>query len=78
MATSELQRYTFLIPGQAPSYFYGYAKMIELTAEVKCALGPRFIAQHYHDFVLAQGLLDPAQLRAAVLSEFVAAERGPA
>jgi hypothetical protein len=74
MALQEVQRYTFLAPGQATSYFCGYTRLMELRNEVERALGPKFDRQKYHDFVLAQGLLPPALLRKAVLEEFVPAQ----
>ncbi|MGH9721837.1 MAG: DUF885 domain-containing protein [Bryobacteraceae bacterium] len=71
MARQEVERYTFRAPGQATSYFYGYLRLMELRAEVEKALGPRFHARKFHDFVLAQGLLPPDLMRKAALDEFV-------
>lgn len=71
MAKQETDRYTFRAPGQATSYFYGYMKLMELRKEVEKAMGPRFDALRFHDFILEQGLLPPAVLRKAVLAEFV-------
>ena len=75
MANQEVERYTFRTPGQACSYFYGYSKLIELRAETEKLMGPKFNVQQYHDFILSQGLLPPALLRNAVLSEFVNQKR---
>ncbi len=72
MATQEVQRYTFLAPGQAPSYFYGYTKLMELRKDVEGKMGARFNQQKFHDFILAQGLLPPELLRKAVMSELTA------
>jgi uncharacterized protein (DUF885 family) len=72
MATQEVQRYTFFAPGQAPSYFVGYSRLMELRTDVERALGKGFDRASYHDFVLAQGLLPPALLRKAVMDEYVA------
>jgi uncharacterized protein (DUF885 family) len=66
MAAQELDRYTFVSPGQATSYFYGYERLLELRALVEKAEGATFDARAFHDFVLAQGLLPPPLLRAAV------------
>jgi Bacterial protein of unknown function (DUF885) len=57
MATQEVDRYTFLAPGQAPSYFYGYTRLKALRADVEKQMGPKFHQQEYHDFILSQGLL---------------------
>jgi len=71
-ARSEVERYTFRAPGQATSYFYGYTKLVALRAEAEAALGVRFDARAFHDFVLDQGLVPPDALRAAVMERFVA------
>jgi uncharacterized protein (DUF885 family) len=44
---------------------------MELRAEVEKALGPKFVAKDFHDFLLAQGLLPPSLMRQAVLEEFL-------
>ena len=71
MATQEVERYTFRAPGQATSYFYGYSRLLQLRTDVERALGARFDALRFHDFVLGQGLLPPQLLRNAVMREFV-------
>lgn len=63
---SLLRRFTYLAPSQATSYFYGYTRMMELREETEAALGTKFQAKKFHDFVLSQGLLPPAQLGRAV------------
>lgn len=73
-AQSEVERYTFRAPGQATSYFYGFTRLMELRAEVESRMGPRFDAQRFHDFVLAQGILPPKLLRKAVMERFVGAQ----
>jgi uncharacterized protein (DUF885 family) len=71
MASSEADRYAFLAPGQATSYYYGYRNLQRLRTEVEMTLGDRFNQRKYHDFVLEQGLLPPDLLRTAVLEDFV-------
>ncbi len=75
MAEQELQRYTWRAPAQAPSYFYGYQRLQELRAGTEIALGAGFDRQRFNDFVLAQGLLPPSALAAAVADGFIPAER---
>ncbi|MGB6001606.1 MAG: DUF885 family protein, partial [Thermoanaerobaculia bacterium] len=58
-------------PGQAPSYFCGYSRLLELRADVERLLGGQFDRRVFHDFVLEQGLLPPTLLRRAVIGEFV-------
>lgn len=75
MSLQEVQRYTFLSPGQATSYFAGYTRLMELRAEVERILGPKFNRKKYHDFLLAQGLLPPGLIRQAVFEEFIPREK---
>ena len=70
-ATSEVERYTTKSPGQANSYFYGYNRLLDLRHETEIALGSRFNALRFHNFILAQGLLPPDLMRKAVLEDFV-------
>jgi len=74
MASSEADRYSFLAPGQATAYYYGYMNLQRLRTEVEMKLGDRFNQRKYHDFLLAQGLLPPDLLRQAVLEEFIPAQ----
>jgi hypothetical protein len=70
-ADEEVERFTYRMPGQANSYFYGYTKLIALRKEVEAAQGEKFQQKGFHDFVLAQGLLPPDLLRKAVMEGFV-------
>jgi Bacterial protein of unknown function (DUF885) len=74
-ATEEVERYTFRAPGQAPSYFDGYTRLLEIRTAAEKALGPKFNAQRFHDFILSQGLLPPDLLRKAIMEDFVASVR---
>jgi hypothetical protein len=71
LATEEVERYTFRSPGQAPSYFDGYTRLLEIRQSAEKALGPKFNGQRFHDFILSQGLLPPNLLRKAVMENFV-------
>jgi uncharacterized protein (DUF885 family) len=70
MTESEVERYMFRAPAQATSYFYGYSQLIALRPQVEKAMGSRFSAREFHDFILAQGLLPPELLKEAVLRQF--------
>ena len=74
MARSEADRYAFLAPGQATSYYYGFMNLQRLRTEVELKLGDRFNQRKYHDFVLEQGLLPPDLLRKAILEDFIPAQ----
>jgi uncharacterized protein (DUF885 family) len=73
MANSEVERYTFWSPGQAPTYFYGYTQLMRLRADTERAMGPRFDQLKFHQFVLDQGILPPALMRQAVMERLVGA-----
>lgn len=74
-ARQEVQRYTLKAPGQANSYFYGFTCMLALRKDTEQALGEKFNALRFHDFILSQGLLTPALISEAVMHEFVPAEK---
>jgi uncharacterized protein (DUF885 family) len=74
-AQQEVERYSIKAPGQANSYFYGFTKMLALRKDAEQALGTKFSALRFHDFILSQGLLPPALIRDAVMNEFVPAEK---
>ncbi|HEY2647812.1 MAG TPA: DUF885 domain-containing protein [Puia sp.] len=74
-AQQEVERYSLRAPGQANSYFYGFTKMVSLRKDTEQALGAKFNTLRFHDFILSQGILPPALIREAVMSEFVPAEK---
>jgi uncharacterized protein (DUF885 family) len=71
MTEQEVERYMFRAPAQATSYFYGYTQLLDLRPRVEKAMGSRFSAREFHDFILAQGLLPPELLREATMTNFV-------
>jgi uncharacterized protein (DUF885 family) len=75
MARQELDRYTFNMPGQAGSYFYGYSRIMQLRMETELTLGKQFNHRAYNNFLLDQGLLPPDQLAKAVREVFIPAQR---
>ena len=74
-ANEEVERYTFRSPGQANSYFYGFTRLLELRHETEQALGAKFDAMRFHDFLLAQGLLPPGLMKKAVEEHFIPQEK---
>jgi uncharacterized protein (DUF885 family) len=71
MAREEVERFTYRAPGQANSYFYGYTRLLSLRHDVEAALGAKFDAKRFHDFILSQGLLPPDLMRKALLQDFL-------
>jgi hypothetical protein len=70
-AKTEVDRYTFEMPGQATSYFYGYSRLEALRTRAEIALGKKFKEQPYHDFIISEGLLPLDLLDQAVMTRFV-------
>jgi uncharacterized protein (DUF885 family) len=68
-ATTEVERYTFRMPGQATSYFYGFTRLLSLRKEVEAKLGHRFDARTFHDAIIGEGYLPPDLMRAAILQK---------
>jgi uncharacterized protein (DUF885 family) len=68
-ATAEVERFTFRMPGQATSYFYGYTRLMALREEAQRKLGARFDPRAFHDAIIGEGLLPPDLLRVAVLKK---------
>jgi uncharacterized protein (DUF885 family) len=73
-AQSEVNRYTFVLPGQATSYFYGYSRLQALRTRAELAMGDKFNQKAYHDFIVSQGLLPLDALEQTVMSTFVSAQ----
>ena len=71
LAKSEVDRYTFLSPGQATAYYYGYTRLMTLRGETEVKLGPAFDRQKFNDFILSQGLLPPDLMTKAVDEIFI-------
>ena len=69
-AQQEINRYTAMLPGQAPSYFYGFERLMEIRQEVEQQQGQKFNQQQFHDFILSQGFMPQRLLREAVLEQF--------
>ena len=70
-AQSEVDRYSYRMPGQATAYYYGYVKLRALKTQAEIALGDRFNLKAFNDFIIAQGILPPALMKQAVLEEFI-------
>lgn len=70
MAKQEVDRYTFRAPGQATSYYYGYARLNALRTRVELAQAGKFEPLKFHDFIVNQGLLPFDLLEQAVIAEF--------
>jgi len=75
-AQEEVERFTYRMPGQANSYFYGFTRLMDLRKETEAALNSKFHQKAFHDFILAQGLLPPDLMRKAVMDGFVPGQKG--
>jgi uncharacterized protein (DUF885 family) len=70
-AQSEVDRYSYRMPGQATAYYYGYVKLRALKTQAEIVLGERFDLKAFNDFVIAQGILPPDLMREAVMNTFI-------
>ncbi|HEX4923109.1 MAG TPA: DUF885 family protein, partial [Bdellovibrionales bacterium] len=57
LAELEVERYTFDMPAQAPSYYYGLKKLLKAKSELREKIATPISERCFHDAVLAQGLL---------------------
>jgi uncharacterized protein (DUF885 family) len=62
------------MPGQAASYFYGYARIMKLRMETELTLGNVFDRLAFNNFLLEEGPLPPALLAKAVRERFIPAQ----
>jgi uncharacterized protein (DUF885 family) len=76
-AQTEVDRYTFRMPGQATAYYYGYENLQSLRSQTELRLKDQFDQKDYHDFLLAQGLLPPEVLNKAVEVNFIEPQLQP-
>jgi len=74
-ARQEVSQFASRPPGQANSYFFAYTTMLQLRKDTEAALGSKFNARRFHDFLLTQGLLPPSLLRQSVMEVFVPEEK---
>ncbi len=74
-AEEEVERFTYRMPGQAGSYFYGFTKLLAMRADADKALNGKLNLKAFHDFILAQGLLPPDLIHQAVMTHFVPVQR---
>jgi uncharacterized protein (DUF885 family) len=75
MAQQEVDRYSFVSPGQATSYFYGFRRLNALRTRTEIALAERFDALDFHDFIVTQGFVPFEVLERAVLEGYVPRHR---
>ena len=75
LAQEEADRFAFVSPGQATSYYYGYHNFLTMRGEAQVALGKKFDRQKFNDFILSQGLLPPDLMRQAVKEEFIPSQQ---
>jgi uncharacterized protein (DUF885 family) len=74
-AREEIARCTQVLPAQATTYFFAYTTMLQLRKDTETALGAKFDAKKFNDFVVGQGALPPGLLRKAVTEVFVPAQK---
>jgi len=73
LARLELERYIDKNPGQAPAYFCGYTRMMDLRAEIEHRLGEKFDQLKYHDALMSIGPVPISLVRRTLMEDFVPA-----
>jgi uncharacterized protein (DUF885 family) len=71
---SEVERY-MAMPGQACAYKIGELKILELRAQARAALGPKFNLKDFHTVILENGGV-PLTLLEQLVDEWIARTRG--
>lgn len=56
-AKIEMQRYKFKMPAQAPSYFYGMARLLDIKDRVRAKLGGNLVERCFNDTLLDHSFL---------------------
>ena len=69
-------RYTFNAPGQAGSYFYGYARILDPRVETELALSDKFDRPAFNNFLSHQGMLPPDLLAKVVREQYAGGQMG--
>ena len=72
-AQEEVERYTYRMPGQANSYFYGYTRLIELREDTEKAVGTKIQPEAIPRLHFGAGPVPPDLMRKATMEDFIPA-----
>lgn len=67
-ARIEFKRYSFMYPGQAPSYYFGLLKILELREQAERTHGKDFNPRAFHDAILSYGTVPVDQIAHDVIA----------
>jgi hypothetical protein len=68
-AETEFRRYNFIMPGQAPSYYYGLRSLLETRKQVKEKLKENFSDKCFNDAVLDLGLMPLTEINSRLVKD---------
>ncbi len=68
-AETEFKRYNYIMPGQAPSYYYGLKSLLETKKQVKEKLKEKFSEKCFNDAVLDLGLMPLAEINSRLVKD---------
>lgn len=68
-AETEYRRYNYIMPGQAPSYYYGLNSLLETKRQVKEKLKEKFSERCFNDAVLDLGLMPLAEINSRLVKD---------
>jgi hypothetical protein len=67
-AQSEFDRYFYIMPGQATTYFFGYRKLLELKSLLRKKLKTHFSEKCFNDAVLNLGVLPLSEVHLRLIN----------
>ncbi len=76
-AKVEFDRYSFIYPGQAPSYYYGYKILMETKEQVRRKKDTILDEKCFNDAVLDQGLLPLTEIKARLVRDLNCVDEKP-
>ena len=69
-ARSEYDRYSYIMPGQAPSYYYGYKRLTNLRSRIQHRYNHLFKSSCFNDAVLNLGVLPLDEIESRLTGSF--------
>ena len=68
-AQTEFERYSYIIPGQAPSYYYGYSSLLDTKKQIKEKLKDSFNEKCFNDGLLDLGPLPLSEINSRLVKD---------
>lgn len=69
LAETEFKRYSYIMPGHAPSYYYGMKSLLDTKKQIKEKLKESFSEKCFNDAVLDLGLMPLAEINSRLVKD---------